>query len=225
MRNASYDWVALLDSDDEWLPDHLSTLWTFAADHVLLGSTAFASGSDPAANRLWGRERNSVLHLRSPADALRAGNAVVASSAMVRRDVALAVGGFKESMARGADLDLWLRVLERGPGLVSPRVTVRYHLHEGQVSEDRSSMWDAHLAVLASYSDRTWCTPRVRKAAMGVIAWDELRAALRRSDRPTALSALRRIALDPIAAASIAQLLVIRMQLRRRTARLAPQLL
>ena len=32
-------------------------------------------------------------------------------------------------MKRSADLDLWLRILERGTGYVDPDVTVRYHQH------------------------------------------------------------------------------------------------
>ena len=224
IRAASCDWVALLDSDDEWLPNHLTTLWAYSTNHVLVGSTAFASGRDPATGRLWGRERETPLRLRSPPDVLRAGNAIVASSAMVRRDIALAVGGFNESMARGADLDLWLRVLERGPGVVSPIVTVRYHLHDGQVSGDRGSMWDAHRALLASYEERPWCTPRVRRAAGAVLLWDELRAAMRRGDKQAALAAGRSIIFDPTAVASVARLLVVRRQLRRRTARLRPEL-
>lgn len=38
-------WVALLDDDDEWLPDHLFTLWSNRGDHVLVSGTAIVLGS------------------------------------------------------------------------------------------------------------------------------------------------------------------------------------
>ncbi len=73
------------------------------------------------ADRLWGLGRDRPVELGSPADVLTNGNLLVASSVLVRRSAALEVGAFSEDMARGADLDLWLRVLEHGPGIVSPR--------------------------------------------------------------------------------------------------------
>ena len=33
---AGQPWLATLDSDDEWLPDHLATLWPLRAGHVLV---------------------------------------------------------------------------------------------------------------------------------------------------------------------------------------------
>src|SRR4051812_34536133 len=37
IADATQEWVALLDCDDEWLPDHLDTLWNARADHLLVG--------------------------------------------------------------------------------------------------------------------------------------------------------------------------------------------
>jgi glycosyltransferase involved in cell wall biosynthesis len=217
IQEAREPWVALLDSDDEWLPNHLAVLWPHHEGRVVLGSTAVASGSD--AEFLWGRNRDSVQVLASPADLLRGGNALVASSVVVRRDAVLKAGGFREDLKRGADLDLWLRVLEAGPGLVSPEVTVRYHLHDAQVSTDRSAMWDAHRAIVDAYRDRPWCTPTVRADVEAVLRWDELRAALREGDRATAARCAAGLAIDPRKLASLARALVGRRALRGRTRR------
>ncbi len=217
MRAATQQWVALLDSDDEWLPGHLTSLWPFESGRVILGGTAVATDGNPAGDRLWGLGRDRPVELRSPADVLANGNLLVASSVLVRRATALAVGAFKEDMPRGADLDLWLRVLERGPGVVSPDVTVRYHLHAGQVSDDRTSMWDAHRALLAEYADRPWCTARVRRAADAVLMWDELRAELRSGDRLPAARTAVTLAADPVKLASVGRLLAERRRVRRRS--------
>ena len=37
IEHASQPWVAFLDSDDEWLPNHLAALWSVRAGHVLVG--------------------------------------------------------------------------------------------------------------------------------------------------------------------------------------------
>jgi len=94
---------------------------------------------------------------------------------------------------------------------------VRYHLHPGQVSDDRSSMWSAHRALLASYADRPWCTPRLRRAADAVLMWDGLRADLRAGARVPAASTAAALAVDPVKLASVGRLLAERRRVRRRS--------
>jgi glycosyltransferase involved in cell wall biosynthesis len=219
IRESREPWVALLDSDDEWLPGHLAALWPHRDGRVVLGSTAIASGSGAAAGRLWGRDRDTPRALASPADLLRGGNALVASSVLVHRDTVLAAGGFREDLRFGADLDLWLRVLERGRGLVSPAVTVRYHLHEAQVSGDRAALWEAHRRIVVAYRDRPWCTPALRAEVDGILRWDELRAALREGDRRRAARHAARLAADPRKLLAVARLIRSRRALRARSHR------
>jgi glycosyltransferase involved in cell wall biosynthesis len=213
-REAAEPWVALLDSDDEWLPGHLAALWPHRERHVILGSTAVATSAD-APPRLWGRERNTPDALSSPADVLRTGNALVASSVLVRRDVVLAVGGFRTDLRIGADLDLWLRVLEHGAGYVSPAVTVRYHLHADQVSGDRQALWNAQRAIVDAYGDRPWYTPALRARVEGYLLWDEMRS----GDRATAARCALRLAADPRKLSGVAAAVSARLRMKVRTRR------
>jgi glycosyltransferase involved in cell wall biosynthesis len=217
IQAAREDWVAMLDSDDEWLPDHLAALWPHAEGRVILGSTAVATGAGE--EQLWGRERATPRVLRSPADLLAGGNALVNSSVLARRDAVLAAGLFRADLERGADLDLWLRVLEHGEGYVSPAVTVVYRLHEGQVSDDRGAMWEAHRAIVDAYRDRPWCGSGVRRGSEGILRWDQLRDALAHRRRGDALGHLGAIARDPHKAAAVARLLTSRALLRQRSRR------
>jgi glycosyltransferase involved in cell wall biosynthesis len=219
IRAAAHPWVALLDSDDEWLPDHLAELWRHRDRYVILGSTAMACAAHPDHDRLWGRERETSRVLRSPADLLADGNALVASSVMARRDVVMTVGGFRSDMARGADLDLWLRVLEHGNGWVSPRVTVRYRLHEGQVSDDRRAMWAAHRSIVEAYAERGWCTRTLRRRIDAILRWDELRADLRDRERLAVARSAAALVCDPRKTFAVARLLTARFLLRRRSSR------
>jgi glycosyltransferase involved in cell wall biosynthesis len=168
------EWVALLDCDDEWLPRHLETVWAARDEHVLVSAAAVTFG-DGAAPRALGWARRRPLVLDTPAKAVLPEPVVRTSGVMFRRDDARAVGGFRDELQRAQDLDLWLRLLERGTGVCLPVVTSRYRVHPGQLSADRATGWAAQREILASYADRPWCTPAVRRKRDAAITWDESR--------------------------------------------------
>jgi glycosyltransferase involved in cell wall biosynthesis len=170
---ASQPWIALLDSDDEWLPDHLATLWPLRDGHVLLGAACLGVGDGPLAGRLLGWPRSRPLVLRSPTDLVWPKNLVTPSGALVRRDALLEAGGFAERMPQAADLDTWLRVLERGTGIVSPEVGVLYRVHEAQISRDRQAMHAARVSLYARYEGRDWYDPRLLDRMAALHAWDD----------------------------------------------------
>ena len=55
-------------------------------------------------------------------------------SVMMRRKAVLAVGGYRAEMMPAEDLDLWLRMGERGRLANLPDVITRYRVHESSVS-------------------------------------------------------------------------------------------
>jgi glycosyltransferase involved in cell wall biosynthesis len=181
------EWVALLDCDDEWLPHHLETLWAAREGHVLVSAAAFDG------TRALGWSRRRPLVLDTPAKAVIPEPCIRTSGVMFRREDALAVGGFRPELPRAQDLDLWLRLLERGTGIALPVVTSRYRVHPEQLSSDRPAGWQAQREILAAYADRPWCTPAVRRKRDAAIRWDESR---------------RRALADPRAWPTIASLLL-----------------
>ncbi len=222
MRAARHRWVALLDSDDEWLPSHLETLWALRNGHVLIGTAVLATRAGANDHRVFGWAGRRPRVLNGPADVAIPENKLAPSSVMLLRDAALAAGGFRD-LRRAADLDLWMRLLEGGTAVAIPRVTALYHLHSGQVSSDQREMDAAHRAVLDAHADRPWCTRKIRLRHEGVIAWDDARAARTRGARivPTAIALARRLG-HPQRAVGTAQLLAGRFRARRLAARLAP---
>lgn len=197
------EWVALLDCDDYWLPHHLATLWDARAGHVLV-SAAASDGT-----RALGWAGRHPLLLDSPAKAVVPENPIRTSGVVFRRSDALAVGGFRADLPRAQDLDLWLRLLERGTGVALPVVTNVYTLRPGSVSEDRPTGWAAQRSILASYADRPWCTPALRRQRDAALAWDEARAG--RIPR----ARLARTLANPRAAAVVLRLLLGRRAQRR----------
>jgi glycosyltransferase involved in cell wall biosynthesis len=212
---AKHEWVALLDCDDEWLPAHLATLWPARDDHLVVGGAALVVGGPHGDHRVFGWAGRRPCVMTEPPDVAVPQNKLVPSAVLLRRDAALAAGGFR-SLPRAADLDMWLRLLENGTALAVPRVTALYHVHGGQVSTDQQLMDEAHRAVLDSHASRPWCTPSLLHRHEGVVAWDTARAAWADGSprlRP-GVDLMRRLA-HPQRAVGVAQLLAGRFMQRR----------
>ena len=131
---ATQPWVALLDSDDEWLPHHLGALWGMRNGYLLVANSALRCAADPSEDRLHGVVGPAPTVLRDPHRLLYPGNIIPASAVMVRRDAIESVGGFRPPDGV-EDLDLWIRIIEKGPGAVSPCIGAIYHIHARQTSQ------------------------------------------------------------------------------------------
>ena len=170
--------------------------------------------ADPADDSLIGREAAPEI-LERPASVLRYGNALITSSVLARKDAVIAAGLFTEGMERSADLELWLRVLEQGTGYVSPQVTVRYHLHAGQVT-GRSRQDVRRLRGDRRRLRRRGGLSRSERAGVEArLQWDRLRL----QGRSATLKGLGSIVRDPYQARALLGLLGHRYRLRRRTRR------
>lgn len=220
IRASSQPWVALLDHDDEWLPHHLATLWELRDGHVLVAASALWCGADPCDDRLHCLPPPAPLVLRSPAPLLYPGNLIALSASMVRRDALLAVEGFVESHGV-ADLALWVRLLEHGTAVLSPTVTLLYHLHERQTSRDVHAMQAAHLSVAMSFAGRPWWSRALIERWRGRTAWNNLRSALRRRQLRAAARHAATIAARPARARGAVEAWVLSARLRRRSATVA----
>jgi glycosyltransferase involved in cell wall biosynthesis len=207
---AGNQWVAFLDSDDAWYAGHLATLWRHRGDHVLVG----ASGRGSHDGRVYGHPGPRPKVFRTPADAIVPYNRVAPSGAMVQRDALVAAGGFRK-MRYAEDLDAWIRILERGTGVVVPDVTFEYRQHAGQVSVDLDGMSDGLDTVVASYAGRHWWSTRVQREAQAMPRWDQMMAA-RRDHRWGEVIRLGRAQLHPLRAVGLIRLLAVRRRLAAR---------
>jgi glycosyltransferase involved in cell wall biosynthesis len=219
LAQATTPWVALLDSDDEWLPNHLQTLWELRDDHVLVASAARIEGARAGRLTYHGPPDRGGLRLSSPAPLVFPGNVIPASGAMVRRELALELGGFRRPDGV-EDLDLWLRVLEHGSAAVASTVTVVYHVHPAQMTVDAPRIQEGHLVVAERFAGRAWWSPRLVNRWRAWAAWNNLRSAVRRGRARDAARLAARLAGRPWTWVAIGQGYVIRARLRRRGAEL-----
>lgn len=216
IRAASTPWVALLDSDDEWLPTHLDSVWHQRGEHILVSSSALSQGAGQP--RLLGPASRKATVLTGPRDLLFPDSPVPASGVMVRRDAILDAGGFRRAPA-GADLDMWVRVVAYGTLLATPEVGYLYHKHEGQVSTDRGKMRAGLEALVESFADEPWCDEQLRRL-VGVRAdWDEMMGAVRARDLARTRSLAGRVVRTPGAVSAVGALATARLRRRLRTPR------
>jgi Glycosyl transferase family 2 len=219
---ASSDWIAFLDSDDEWLDHHLATLWSARGDHVLVAGSALVCRDGAGRDRISGAPDERPIVISSPGELVFPENFVAESSVMVRRDALRAVGGYDTTLPFAEDFDLWLRVLELGTGFLHPRVTLVYYRVGTGKSADPDRPLVTQREIVESYSSRPWWSPTLLERRLGTHAWDRFRLALREGRRRDAASSLGQAALHPQQIAGIVLTLLWRRRLRRRAARLGP---
>ncbi len=128
------DWLAFLDSDDEWLPDKLARQCAFhrAQPEISISQTG----------EIWirnGVRVNPCKHHAKPRGDIFEPSLerclVSPSAVMLRRDLFREAGGFDEGLPVCEDYDLWLRLGVRHRfGLVDEALMVKHGGHDDQLS-------------------------------------------------------------------------------------------
>jgi len=135
IQTACSDWIALLDSDDEWLPEKLQRQ-----------INAIASVQDCVLNHtdeIWVRNGVRVnpmeKHRKSGGDIFAQCLplcAISPSSVLIKKDLFNAVGMFDESLPACEDYDLWLRICSTHKvQYLDDKLLVKYGGHEDQLSK------------------------------------------------------------------------------------------
>ena len=171
IRSSTAEWLAFLDSDDEWLPEKLEQqeiLLTQSPNQKICHSEEIWIRNGKRVNAMnkhgkaggWIFQRCLPLCVMSP------------SSIIIHRDVFNELGCFDESLPACEDYDLWLRITARYPVLfIAQPLIIKYGGHEDQLS--------------AKY----WGMDRFRIQSLNKILTD---APLTDSDRAAAITMLKR---------------------------------
>ncbi len=156
VRAAAGEWVAFLDDDDLYLPEHVATVMEAARREGVELAYAACRVLHPAAG-----PEGEVLARPFDPEALAIANSIPTCAVVVRREAVLAVGGFDEELEFLEDWELWLRLAARGRFAFVPEVTSVYRAGPASVGGDMAGeRWAAMVRVL----ERHW--EKVRPGAL-----------------------------------------------------------
>ena len=136
IARASGEWIALLDSDDEWRPDKLQRQVEALTHNAESGWKV--CHTDEVWIRNGARVNPKAKHAKFGGwifDKCLPLCCISPSSALIHRSVFERVGGFDEALPACEDYDLWLRITRRYPVLlVEQKLVVKYGGHDHQLS-------------------------------------------------------------------------------------------
>lgn len=140
---ARADFIAWMDSDDVSLPHRIERqLETFRADPSLVCVGAAVQCTDPDGNLL-NIERYPATHQGILTEQDR-GTGVRFATTMMRREVVIRVGGFREPFRIGEDFDLLLRLSENGRMANLPDILYLYRQRISSICATLGPAWMAH---------------------------------------------------------------------------------
>jgi|GEM_PF-1100331 len=175
MGAARHDWIAFLDADDLWMPDHLAELDRVRAsfpDAGLIASSFLCTdlkGGYRMPHRPPGR-----IEAVDYFDRVGAGEAPFGtSSAAIPKSSFARLGGFCDAPI-GQDVEYWVRIALERPIAVSSRITTVYQLGTGGIGDTLRSAClgrelrhaadiGPHMALVAEHYPKIRC-PRRRRA-------------------------------------------------------------
>jgi glycosyltransferase involved in cell wall biosynthesis len=136
IRQSTGYWLAFLDSDDQWLSGKLEVQMEVIASNSNIGLCF----TDYAVNEQDqdGSWRQVAIYSRREGERnfanLFRGNFIGTLTALLRRDCWEIVGGFDETLIRGSDYDLWLKVAQRWQLCRIPQVLANYRRHDNSLT-------------------------------------------------------------------------------------------
>jgi glycosyltransferase involved in cell wall biosynthesis len=169
IRAARHDWIALLDSDDCWLPRKIETIRAAAAenpDFILYHS-----------DEIWIRDGVHVNPMRKHR---KTGGwifqqclplcAISPSTTVIQKATLQTLGLFDENLPACEDYDLWLRLCHRFPVyFVDQPLVTRYGGHDDQLSQQHPQMDRFRVRSLARLLDSAELRPDDFEAARATL--------------------------------------------------------
>jgi len=203
-RNAAFSvargrFMALLDSDDAWMPEYLTAQLDIAErcpGAAVVTPNGINRGGEWDGRPLW--PSTSGLRTLAVHDMIVEDNAVCVMS-LFRREIVEIAGGFDPQFTGNEEYEFWLRAANAGFGFVQNRRPLCYYRRRaGSLSSDIVRMTDGIIRVLEMAA--SWSGPIERERSVIVakiaqmrdqMASERLRASLSRRDGRDAAVRLR----------------------------------
>ncbi|WP_071517279.1 glycosyltransferase [Geitlerinema sp. PCC 9228] len=139
IQAAQYPWIAVMDADDIALPQRFEKQIQAAQEkpHVVAWGSAFhhinAAGKILSLSHLGPETEKQFYEMRQAGHVVNLNNPTV----LLKREIALKVGGYDPHTLAGHDLDLLDRMAAYGPILALPDPLLLYRIHMQSISMQR----------------------------------------------------------------------------------------
>lgn len=169
IRAARHEWIALLDSDDEWTPDKLeaqiAALDAEPGRRLVHCDETWVRHGIRVNPRLRHRKTGGWIFRRCLPLCV-----ISPSSAMLHRSVFEDVGLFDESLPACEDYDFWLRFTARNPVLFVDRpLVVKHGGHADQLSQRVKALDRYRIQALTKLLEEVPLNAGDRAAAVGTL--------------------------------------------------------
>lgn len=177
-RNAAIEiakgkYLALLDSDDTWLPNYLTEQTKFlnqAPDTDMVYADALFFGEGPLAGKSFMQCSPSIGPVTFES-LLRYESSVITSCCVINREKVIAAGLFDERFVRCEDFDLWIRLAHRGARIrYQTQILARHRISEASLASDQIRMVESQIEVLKKAKQTLPLTPEQLKLVDGQLA-------------------------------------------------------
>jgi glycosyltransferase involved in cell wall biosynthesis len=160
IKNALGEFVCFLDDDDEYYPEHISTLVSAAiqSDYKIVYTDAIKARR--GFNAVTGQVEEHELGIFSSYDFsyvdLITENYVPLTTILFTRTILLESGGFDEGFELYEDWDLLLRITDKYPPFHIPKTTVKYIFWDKmyQISQDESKRHKYYNMIFNKHRDK-----------------------------------------------------------------------
>lgn len=155
IKEASGEWIAFLDSDDEWLPNKLQRQIDIIKCTTGVNFIGCARNNEVLS--ILGRKINQ-LYLAS-CDDLLIKMFPQTSTALVRKSTLDLVGYYNETMTHSEDGELWVRICSKGGFYYLPESLVitgggKDNFGESGLSSNLTKMYEGNIKILEISLDR-----------------------------------------------------------------------
>jgi glycosyltransferase involved in cell wall biosynthesis len=159
VRAATGDWIAFLDSDDEWMPEKLKKQMDYLSQNPHLDFIH--------TNESWIRNGKMIPQL---AKHQKSGGrifakcteqcVIAASSVLAKKEFLIQMGLFDESFIVCEDFDFWLRIAAKNEiGFLQETLTIKHGGHAEQLSLQHHSMDLWRVRALAKHLNESELLP------------------------------------------------------------------
>ena len=124
---STYNWIAIQDDDDVWLPNKLEKQLVYIENFDVVGTFIkyIDEHGNYKGNPNLSTEHNEILH-----KSFMGNNQVANTSAIFKKEDALQVGGWRNDIDGIEDFDFWLKLMRQGKKFINiNEFLVEHRLH------------------------------------------------------------------------------------------------